>query len=81
MSMLTHKFQMTSVDLFFSILNSAGLISVTTIIKKNLTKLNVVATFYLYICVLDLIWLRRRAIFIVLLTQINPTLLVIYSMN
>ena len=47
--MLTHKFQMTSVDLFFSILNSAGLISVTTIIKKNLTKLNVVATFYLYI--------------------------------
>ena len=79
--MLTHKFQMTSVDLFFSILNSAGLISVTTIIKKNLTKLNVVATFYLYICVLDLIWLRRRAIFIVLLTQINPTLLVIYSMN
>lgn len=49
--MLAHKFQMTSVNLFVSILNSVGLISVTTIIKKNflITKLNLVAKFYLYI--------------------------------
>ena len=49
--MVAHKFQMTSVNLFVSILNSVGLISVTTIIKKNflIPKLNLVAKFYLYI--------------------------------